>query len=114
MAKVYIPQIPHRRDNATSKFVPTVDISSAASHGELVVLLPPNAPFHSSAGVLEAIGQQLKDYDYEAGDSIIALGDPFLIAVSCGMLGKLGNFSLLKWERNSNQYIKYRVVLDHA
>lgn len=110
MARVFITQIPHRRDRETGAFVPSVNISPAAEHGELVVMMPPRAAFHATADLVDQLESYLDDYDYEAGDSIVALGDPAIIAVAFAILGKQhGSFVVLKWDRNVGRYIQTHV-----
>ncbi len=105
-AKVYITQVPHRRDPDTNAFVPTVNVSPAAEHGEVVVMMPPRAAFHATTDLVNQMKVHLKDYDYEAGDSLVAMGDPAVIAVACAILGKMhGRFAVLKWDRNVGRYL---------
>ena len=104
--KVYITQVPHRRDQETGAFVPSVNIAPAVEHGELVVMMPPRAPFHATGDLIKQLWEHLKNYDYEAGDSIVAIGDPAVSAVACALLGKeFGKFTMLKWDRNVSRYL---------
>lgn len=104
--KVFITQVPHRRDSDTGAFVPSVNIAPAAEHGELVVMMPPRASFFATGDLVKQLREHLNDYDYEAGDSIVALGDPTVIAVAFAILGELhGRFIVLKWDRNIGRYL---------
>jgi len=108
--KVYITQIPHRRDPETRAFVPSINIAPAAEHGELVVMMPPRAPFHATSDLVRQLREHLKNYDCEAGDCLIAMGDPAVIAVACAILGKdVGQFTILKWDRNVGRYLPSHV-----
>lgn len=110
MSKVFITQVPHKRDPDTRAFVPAVNIAPAAEHGELVVMMPPRAPFHATADLVHQLRAHLKDYDYEAGDSLVAMGDPAIIAVACAILGKQsGRFTVLKWDKNVGRYLPAHV-----
>lgn len=112
MSRVFITQIPHRRDAETTKFIPTVNVTPAEEHGEIVVLLPYNASFYATAGLVDQLKQELKSYDFDAGDSIVALGDPSIMAVTFGLLGRLhGKFWLLKWDKQMGRYSKTKIVL---
>jgi hypothetical protein len=112
MKKVYITQIPHRRDRETSSFVPTVNVAPASEHGEVVVMMPPRAAFYATADLVKQLKDKLKDYDYEAGDSLVAMGDPAVIAVACAILGKLhGKFTVLKWDKNVGRYMPSHVAV---
>lgn len=112
MPKVYVPQIPRRRDTTTDKFVPTVDISPAMEYGEPIMLFPSNASFYAVGDMIEQLRPQMKAYNYEDGDSVIAIGDPAITAVVTGMLGQMhGKFYLLKWDRLSSRYNKIKILL---
>lgn len=107
MPKVFITQVPHRRDNDTQAFVPSVNISPAAEHGELVVMMPPRASFFATADLVKQLREHLKTYNYDQGDSIVALGDPTVIAVAFSILGDMyGRFAVLKWDRNIGRYLR--------
>jgi len=110
MPKVFITQVPHRRDPDTGAFVPSVNISPAAEHGELVVMMPPRASFFATNDLVSQLREHLADYSYEAGDSIVALGDPTVIAVAFAILGDMhGRFIVLKWDKNIGRYIASHV-----
>lgn len=107
---VYITQVPQRRDSETGAYVPSVNIAPAAEHGEVVVMMPPRAPFHATNDLVKQLWGHLKDYDYEAGDSLVAMGDPAVIAVACAILGKEHRkFTILKWDRNVSRYLPSHV-----
>lgn len=110
MAKVFITQVPHRRDADTKALVPTVNIAPASEHGEIVVMMPPQASFHNTADLTQQLRKHLREYNYDAGDSIVALGDPSIIAVAFGILGRLhGQFTVLKWDKNIGRYLPARI-----
>ena len=111
-AKVFVTQVPHRRDPETRAFVPAVNISPAAEHGEIVVMMPPRAAFHATGDLVKQMKDQLQHYNYERGDSIVAMGDPAVIAVACAILGKdHGKFIVLKWDRQLGRYIPSHVTV---
>lgn len=109
MSKVYITQVPHRKDHKTGAFVPSVNVSPAAEHGEIVIMMPPRASFFATADLLKQLNEHLKNYDYEAGDSLIVLGDPVVIAAACALLGSKGSFTILRWDRNLGRYTPARI-----
>jgi hypothetical protein len=112
LAKVYVPQIPARKDKATGIFVPVVNVAPAAEHGEVVVLLPANTSFYAVGDLITQLRTRLRQYDYGAGDSIVAIGDPAVMAAVFGMLGNMfGKFYVLKWDRSIGRYSKIKVVL---
>lgn len=111
MPKVFITQIPHRRDRETESLVPSVNIGPAHEHGDVVVMLPPQASFYATADLVEQLSNHLEAYDIEGGDALIAMGDPSVIAAACAYLGaRFGKFSVLKWDRQLGRYLK--VTLD--
>jgi len=112
MAKIYVTQIPHRKDPTTGAFVPTINIAPAVEHGEVIIMMPPRASFHATSDLVKQLTEHLKDYDYEAGDSLVALGDPAVIAVACAILGKLkSKFTILKWDKNVGRYLPAHIVV---
>ena len=112
MPKVFVTQVPHRRDPDTNAFVPSVNLTPACEHGELVVMMAPRAAFFATNDLVKQLREHLYHYDYEAGDSIIALGDPSVIAVAFAILGKdKGKFIVLKWDKNVGRYLPSRVVV---
>lgn len=112
MPKVYVPQMTRRRDKSTEKFVPIVDITPALEHGEPIILLPSDTSFYAVGDLVGQLRTQMRAYNYEDGDSIIAIGDPSIMAVVFGMAGKMhGKFYILKWDRMTSLYNKIRVVL---
>ena len=112
MSKVYVTQIPHRKDKDTDAFVPTININPATEFGEVVVMMPPRASFFATADLVAQMREHLKDYDYDAGDCIVALGDPSVIAVAFAILGKMfGKFTVLKWDKNVGRYIASHITV---
>jgi len=115
MPKVFITQIPNRRDEDTGSMVPTVNVGPAAEHGEIVIMMPSQASFYATGDLVDQIADHLRNYDYDAGDTLVALGDPSVIAVACGYLGRrFGRFTILKWDRIVKRYIPARVNLGGA
>lgn len=111
MAKVYVTQIPHRKDEATGSFTPTVNISPASEYGEVVVMMPPRAAFFATRDLVDQLEEKLKDYDYEAGDCLVTLGDPVVAAAAAAILGRKGRFTVLKWDRQLGRYVPARLTI---
>jgi hypothetical protein len=107
---VYVTQIPHVRDPDSKAFVPRFNIQPAGEHGNVVVMMPPRAPFHATAELVKQLRVHLAHYDYKLGDALVAMGDPAIIAVACAILGKdFGHFIILKWDRNIGRYLPTHV-----
>ena len=69
-------------------------------------MMPPQANFYATADLVRQLRAALKDYSAEAGDSLIAMGDPSIIAVACGIIARdHGSVRILKWDRNIGRYI---------
>jgi hypothetical protein len=105
MPKVYAPQVPSRYDAATRLWVPSINLDPARVHGELVVMLPPNANRLHIAPLVAALREQMRDYGPE--DHIVAVGDPSLIAVTACLAAKKtqGLLRILKWDRQTANYM---------
>lgn len=109
MARVFVTQIPHKRDPDTRAFVPSVNISTASEFGDIVVMMPPRASFFATADLVRQMSEHLKDYDCDAGDCIIAMGDPVVMATAFAILGRKGAFTVLRWDRNLGRYTTVKV-----
>lgn len=105
MARVYAPQQPSRFDPATRLWIPIMNLDPARKHGELTVILPPNANRLHTAPLLEVLKAAMKDFTEE--DWLVAVGDPSLIAASaCIAARKTGGIlRLLKWDRLTSDYL---------
>lgn len=109
MPTVYVTQIPHKKDPETGAFVPSINIHPASDHGEIVVMMPPRASFYATTDLVRQLEECLKNYDYEAGDCIVTMGDPVVMAAACAILGKRGPFTILRWDRNLGRYSTARI-----
>ena len=108
--RVFITQVPSKRDKETGAFAPIINIAPAREHGEVVVMMPPQASFHATGDLIVQLRDKLKDYSYERGDSIIAMGDPAIIAVACSILAREhGRYLLLKWDKIVCRYLPIHV-----
>lgn len=111
-AMVWVTQVPNRRDPATQAMVPAVNISPASEHGEIRILMPANASFFATGDLITQLRAGLRDYNFERGDSVIALGDPAIIAVVGAILGeRTRRFSVLRWDKQIGRYVKIKVAL---
>ena len=112
MPKVYVCQVPTKKDNATGSFVPTINIGPAEKHGEVVIMLPSNCSFYATADLVVQLKKKLEDYSFEEGDCLLATGDPSIIAAASAILGKQhGRMILLKWDRFEHTYVQSRIEL---
>lgn len=110
MPKVYVTQVPHRRDRETNSFVPAFNITPASEHGELDVMMPPSSAFYNTAELVRQLAVRLAPYDYVAGDSCLLLGDTSIVAATVAVLAKRhSKFAVLRWDRNLGRYT--RVVI---
>lgn len=104
-ARVFVPMVPSRFDSTMHAWVPSVDLSAAASHGEVVVMLPPDAAKAGPAPCVAAMRERMKDYS--AADFLLAVGDPSLLAAAAGLATRAtgGTLRVLKWDRYTRNYI---------
>ena len=110
MSKVYIPQVRSRFDSATKLWIPTVNLRPAERFGELVAVLPPNANQLHLAPLITVLRERMADITDQ--DYVLALGDPSLIgAASALMVRKTGKLRMLKWDRETHDYLSVEIVL---
>lgn len=103
--KVFVPMVPSRFDRELRAWIPSVDISPAAKHGEIVVLLPPDAAKAGPAPCVAAMKEKMAGI--APGDALLAVGDPSLI-VAAGMIAARllgGRVTVLKWDRAMREYL---------
>lgn len=109
---VFVTQVPHRKDIESGAFTPSINISPAYEHGDVLVMMPPRTAFHSSDVLSKQIKTILEQYDFDAGDSIVAMGDPMITAVALSLMGKMfKKFTILKWDKNLGRYVTSRIIL---
>jgi hypothetical protein len=107
--RVYVVQRPAYRDRATGAWVDKYDLSAAEAHGSLVYLLPPGNVSRDLTEVMARLRHRL--VDYQAGDHLLAAGDPVAIAAAVLVVGHFsgGQLSLLKWDRLDHKYYPYEI-----
>lgn len=111
-AVVWVTQVPNRRDRATGAMAPAVNIAPASEHGDVRILMPANASFFATGDLVRQLRIGLRDYNFERGDSVIALGDPAIIAVVGALLSeRCRAFSVLRWDKQIGRYVKIKVAL---
>lgn len=109
MPKVFITQLPSRLEQGS--WVPTVDVSPAKEHGELVFLVPPGLNAPTMDGVVDQLRRKLATFS--DGDALLPLGDPILMATACAILGaRQQTFRVLKWDRPSRRYYAFSIDPD--
>jgi hypothetical protein len=82
-----------------------MNMEPARKHGELVVLLPPNANRLHIMPLLTALREGMATYT--ADDWIVAVGDPSLLAAAACIAARktTGLLRMLKWDKMSSDYI---------
>jgi hypothetical protein len=111
-AKVFVTQIPNRRDRETGAMVPSFNISPAAEYGEIHLLMPAGASFYASAHMVSHLRKELRAYSFERGDAIVPAGDPSIIMATGAVLAEYTKqMRVLKWDRQIGRYIPVEVNL---
>lgn len=105
-AKVFIPQIPSRRDPATKIWVPTINIKPAEEFGDIVELLPAGSQFFPSQEMKRLIKQRLHEEDLGADDYFIAAGSPTAMMVTAAIAARRlnGCLNILLWDGATSTY----------
>lgn len=109
--KVFVTQVPSRRDQQTGLWVPTVNIAPAEQFGEVVTLLPPGAQFYAASETTRLIKQRLHELDYQRGDYLLPLGNPIIMAVTSAIAARRSNgcLNVLVWDRQTSSYVSYEL-----
>ncbi len=109
--RVFVTQIPSRKDPETNLWIPTVNIGPAQEHGEVVVMLPAGSQYFAAAETTRLIKQRLHDLDYQQGDFLLPMGNPIIMAVASAVAARRSNGSLkmLVWDRQTSRYLPYKL-----
>ena len=110
---VYITQEVMKRDFATGNFIPTMDFRKALEYGSLEVCLPLGRVSLTPGPTVQILSSKLRNFCDD--DYLIAVGDPSVIAMAGAIAANnnMGRFKMLKWDRDTKQYIAVSVDLWH-
>lgn len=107
MAKVYLVQMPKRKDRVTGQLSDFCDISPARIFGDIEPALFPSfgAGYFTQNDVHE-VRRRLKDYCDE--DSLLLIGDPAAMALSAVLAAEVnrGQYSVLRWDNMRHEYMR--------
>lgn len=109
-SKVYVIQVPARRDGPRGGWVEKYDLSSAGRFGALVRVLPyGNVPIDPEPTV-RRLTEAFVDFRPDV-DHVLLLGDPVAMAQAVAILSRQcpQGFNALKWDRRADCYVAYRV-----
>lgn len=112
MPKVFVTQVPLKRDPVTQAKVPVFNVAPASEHGELDVMMPPAAAFFNTDELVRQLSLKLFDYDYARGDSLMLLGDSAVIAATVAIVAhRAKRFAILRWDRNIGRYLRVSMTV---
>jgi len=104
-AKIFVTQVPHRRDNGTGSYVPIFNLTPATEFGDLITMMPPKAAYTATGDLVRQLEEKLEDYRYEEGDAVLLLGDTSIIAATVAILARKHlKFAVLRWDRVIGRY----------
>lgn len=109
--KVFVTQVPSRKDAATQMWIPTVNIAPAEQFGEVVTILPPGSQFFAASETTRLIKQRLHELDYQQGDYLLPMGNPVIMAVAAAVAARRSNgcLNVLVWDKHSSSYVPYEL-----
>ena len=111
MPKVFVPQQPSKWDVSIGHWVPTMNLDPAKKHGDLVIMLPPEAGRLDVKVLAGLLAEKMAGFGPE--DYIVAVGDPSLFAVAACIATRAnsGVLRILKWDRVLGAYIPMEVTI---
>ena len=113
-SRVFVVQRPAYFNRARRGWVNKYDITAAEDFGELKFLLNPGNIYKDK---LETAIEHLQEdlSDYTSNDYILAIGDPVAIAatVTIAAFNNAGVINLLKFDRISQKYDAYQIVINN-
>lgn len=76
-------------------------------------MLPARASIHTMGkAAVDSLYTQLEEYDYDRGDSLLALGDPALMAMAFAIVGRYNDhICVLCWDRRLGKYLPAHIHL---
>lgn len=114
MSRVFVIQVPARRDPVSGDWLEKYDLSPAGLFGELVRVLPyGNVPI-DPAPTRRRLYEAFKDFSL-LNDYVLLLGDPVAIAQAVSVLGLKQEIydgapiRVLKWDRRTASYQPYLI-----
>jgi hypothetical protein len=108
LPRVFIPQVVKRFDSRKGASVPVFDFTLAASFGMLTPILAEDDDPIYLARITPKIREALKDFS--ADDFFLAVGDPSVMAVCCGLiLRRHKTMKMLKWDKKLARYFTIEV-----
>lgn len=111
---VFIPHLPTRYEPLNGGRVPTIDLTPAAEFGRLVLLSELERSGSITQEVLPRLIGQINFgmAAFKAGDCIVAVGDPILVAAAISYASDLcGSVTVLRWDRHTKSYSELEVTL---
>lgn len=104
--RVFVTQVPSRKDATTQTWVPTVNIKPAEQFGDVIVLLPAGAQFYATKELIRIIKERLNEFNYGPDDYFLPMGSPTVMAVASAIVARRGNgcIQLLQWDNHRDAY----------
>lgn len=109
--RVFVTQIPSRKDHDTGLWVPTVNVNPAKKYGELVIMLPAGSQFYAASEAVRIIKHRLAELDFTPDDYFLPMGSPTVMAVAAAIAARRGNgcLNLLQWDNQQDTYHLYKL-----
>ena len=107
MTKVYVPNVPMRRDPDSGAWRPSMGLYPAEKFGELVYLFSQEEVMSGAAPCESVIDKRLAAIG--ADDCVLFVGDPAIMALVIRAQARLlpgARLNLLKWDRFARDYLK--------
>ena len=102
--RCFIIQETLKKDNS-GNMSPVMDFRKVLDYGDPVILLPNGRIGFTPGPTVDTLRDKLRDYT--DNDYIVSVGDPTAIFIAAMVVGELNNgkCNLLKWDKDSKQYI---------
>lgn len=108
--RVFIPKVVLRRDPDTGRHFEAHDLTPAQQYGQLTPVLGFDDNPKYIARLTPKVQKGLADFTHQ--DYLLAVGDPCLIGLCCGIILRSSPMlTMLKWERSLKMYVKVEIKL---
>lgn len=101
--RVFVVNVPLRRDPVTKAWMHVIDVAPAAEYGTLVELLPPGRPEDYEAALTTL---RIKLHGFRPTDYLLPVGDTVMIAWAAALAAQAsgGYLNVLAWDNRTKEY----------
>lgn len=111
--RCFIIQEVLKKDLNTGQMVSVMDFRKVLEYGDPVICLPGGRIGLAPGPTIDRLKESLRDFTDD--DYIVPVGDPTGMFIAAMVVGEMNRqkCNILKWDKDSKQYIKVQIDLNH-